>query len=150
MQCIHIQILKTCRKASPTPHLVKCPIALLHRFCDLLREGLHMSLYLRSFHRLPGLSLHPVLFFSSLNLPLPDVILHALFSFSISVSLSGGESLKATCLFCLPLYSWGLNRAGHGAGVNSHLLKGLNVERTSGNSTDNQLKTVTSVITFIT
>ena len=38
-----------------------------------------MLLYLRSFHRLPGLSLYAVLFFSSLNLPLPDVILHVYF-----------------------------------------------------------------------
>ena len=61
-----------------------------------------------------------------------------LFSLSISASLSGAESLKASHLFCLPLSSWGLGRVGHRAGVNGHLLlKGVNAEQTSGNSTDN-------------
>ena len=60
-----------------------------------------------------------------------------LFSLSISVSLSGAESLKASRLFCLPLSSWGLGRVGHRVGVKGHLLKGVNAEQTSGNSSDN-------------
>lgn len=86
-------------------HASPCQVSstLLLWFCDLLRAGLQLLLYLRSRHWLYGLHCFTQLYhwlrglhcFSSLNLLLHDVTLHVYFLMcSITVFLSKRKALK--------------------------------------------------------
>lgn len=88
------------------PHASCCVLSPFHIDSDPLREGPQMSLYLRSLHWLP--SLYPLTqLYCFLHWIYHFLLFYYILIFKfvqLPVSLSELASLRAICLFCLPLY----------------------------------------------